>query len=125
MCSGTTIYRSLTQSGLVPGNWAVFPGGGGGVGIQGVQLAKAMGFRPIVLDTGTEKRDMCLKYKAEHFVDFKEVSGIAAEVVRLIDGISAHGVFVLAPRAYKMAISLVGKRIGATVMCIGILKSSL
>lgn len=67
-------YLSLTYPirPFVPGNWAVFPGGGGGVGIQGVQLAKAMGFGPIVLDTGAEKRDTCLKYGAEHFTDFKE-----------------------------------------------------
>ncbi len=34
------MHRALTDSGLKPGKWVVFPGGGGGVGIQGVQLAK-------------------------------------------------------------------------------------
>jgi len=56
MCSATTMVRSLEESGLRPGHWAVFPGGGGGVGIQGVQLAKAMGMRPIVIDTGESKK---------------------------------------------------------------------
>jgi D-arabinose 1-dehydrogenase-like Zn-dependent alcohol dehydrogenase len=40
MCSASTMHRALVDSGLKPGNWVVFPGGGGGVGIQGVQLAK-------------------------------------------------------------------------------------
>ena len=40
MCSASTMHRALIDSGLKPGNWVVFPGGGGGVGIQGVQLAK-------------------------------------------------------------------------------------
>lgn len=40
MCSASTIYTSIKESGLRPGDWAVFPGAGGGVGMQGVQLAK-------------------------------------------------------------------------------------
>jgi len=40
MCSASTMHRALVDSGLKPGQWVVFPGGGGGVGIQGVQLAK-------------------------------------------------------------------------------------
>lgn len=40
MCSASTMHRALVDSGLKPGSWVVFPGGGGGVGIQGVQLAK-------------------------------------------------------------------------------------
>jgi propanol-preferring alcohol dehydrogenase len=34
------MHRALIDSGLKAGQWVVFPGGGGGVGIQGVQLAK-------------------------------------------------------------------------------------
>ena len=34
------MHRALIDSGLKSGNWVVFPGGGGGVGTQGVQLAK-------------------------------------------------------------------------------------
>ena len=39
MCSASTMHRALIDSGLKAGQWVVFPGGGGGVGIQGVQLA--------------------------------------------------------------------------------------
>jgi len=120
MCSASTVYRSLVESRLQPGEWAVFPGGGGGVGIQGVQLAKAMGLRPIVIDTGAEKKELCMKMGAEAFVDFKESKDVAAEVVKIADGVGAHGVIVTAPSAYNGAIGLVGDRVGAKVMCIGL-----
>ncbi|KAK5203381.1 hypothetical protein LTR47_009605 [Exophiala xenobiotica] len=106
MCSASTIYTSLKESELKPGQWAVFPGGGGGVGIQGVQLAAAMGLRPIVVDTGDERRKLTLSLGAEEFVDFKEGDPVK-KVQELTDG-GAHGVFVT------------GMRAGAKVMCIGI-----
>ena len=62
MCSASTAYSSIKESHLRPGQWAVFPGGGGGVGVQGVQLAVAMGLRVVVVDTGAERRAMCKKY---------------------------------------------------------------
>ncbi|KAH6694785.1 chaperonin 10-like protein [Leptodontidium sp. 2 PMI_412] len=120
MCSASTMYRSITESGLRPGQWAVFPGGGGGVGIQGVQLAKAMGLRVIAVDTGTEKRDLCLKMGAEAFIDFKETENVAKDVIEVADGVGAHAVFVTAPAAYKTAAELVGGRVGAKVMCLGL-----
>ncbi|OQE21691.1 hypothetical protein PENSTE_c011G00235 [Penicillium steckii] len=120
MCSASTIYRSLIESNLRAGSWAVFPGGGGGVGIQGVQLAKAMGMRPIVIDTGSSKRDLSLKMGAEAFIDFKEVDDPAKAVIETADGIGAHGVFVTAPAAYNNAVSYIGDRVGAMVMCIGL-----
>ncbi|KAF9890491.1 hypothetical protein FE257_005896 [Aspergillus nanangensis] len=120
MCSASTIYRSLVESGLKPGHWAVFPGGGGGVGIQGVQLAKAMGMRPIVVDTGAAKRELATRMGAETFVDFAETPDAAAAVIAAADGVGAHGVFVTAPAAYKVATLYVGNRVGAVVMCIGL-----
>lgn len=97
-----------------------FPGGGGGVGIQGVQLAKAFGLRPIVIDTGDEKNALSLSCGAEAFVDFKDLKDTAGQVIQIADGIGAHGVIVTAPGAYATAISLVGTRIGAKIMCIGL-----
>ncbi|KMP07192.1 hypothetical protein DIZ76_016981 [Coccidioides immitis] len=124
MCSASTVLRSLEESKLRPGDWAVFPGGGGGVGIQGVQLAQAMGIRAIAIDTGDAKRALCLEMGAEHFVDFRESKDVAKEVVELCDGIGAHAVFVTAPQAYRDAISFTGRRVGSKVMCIGLPSAS-
>ncbi|MCJ1300681.1 hypothetical protein MMC08_003478 [Hypocenomyce scalaris] len=104
MCSGSTIYRSLIESQLKTGDWAVFPGAGGGVGHMGVQLAKAMGFRVIGIDGGDEKRDLCYKLGCEAFVDFLKVKNLQEEIIRITDGKGAHGVFVTAgtAAAYKV-----------------------
>jgi len=120
MCSASTIYTSLKESKLRAGQWAVFPGGGGGVGIQGVQLAEAMGLRPIVVDTGDERKKLALSLGAEHFVDFKTCEDPVAEVVKLCDDIGAHAVFVTAPQSYGVAPSYLGSRVGGTVMCIAL-----
>ncbi|KAF2270171.1 alcohol dehydrogenase 1 [Lojkania enalia] len=120
MCSASTIYTSIKDSKVEPGDWAVFPGGGGGVGMQGIQLAKAMGLRPIAIDTGAEKEKLCKDLGAEHFIDFKQVKSVADEVVRLCDGIGAHAVFVTAVQSYPDSLSYLGGRIGGKVMCIGL-----
>ena len=121
MCSASTIYRAIRESGLKPGDFACFPGGGGGVGIQGVQMAKALGMRPVAVDTGAEKKALCERMGAEAFIDFKEAGDELAERVKeATGGVGAHGVFITAPQAYRTAVSLVGDRIGACVMCIGL-----
>jgi D-arabinose 1-dehydrogenase-like Zn-dependent alcohol dehydrogenase len=115
MCSASTIYTSLKTANLRPGQWAVFPGGGGGVGIQGVQLAEAMGLRPIVVDTGDDKEKLAKSLGAERFIDFKKVEDVAAEIVKIADGVGAHGVFVTAPQSYPSALSYLGSRVGGKV----------
>lgn len=119
MCSGATMLSSLTAARLEAGQWAVFLGGGGGVGIQGVQLASAMGLRPIVVDTGEHRRTLTTQYGAEHFIDFNQAQDPVAEVLELTDG-GAHGVFVTAIQSYPGAMRYLGDREGAKLMCIGI-----
>lgn len=88
---------------------------------MGVQIAKSMGMRVIVIDGGSEKRDLAInKLGAEHFVDFTEVKDVAAEVIRLTGGKGAHGVFVTAGNksAYESAPKMV--RVGGRVMCVGL-----
>ncbi|EXJ69651.1 alcohol dehydrogenase [Cladophialophora psammophila CBS 110553] len=120
MCSAGTMYRSLRLAGLKVNNWAVFLGGGGGVGIQGVQLAVAMGLKPIVVDTGDEKEKLAMSRGAKAFVDFKRVDDPVAEAIKIADGIGAHGVFVTAGNSYPSAIPYTGTRVGAVVSCIGL-----
>lgn len=120
MCSAGTMLRAIRESGLQAGAWACFPGGGGGVGIQGVQIAKYLGMRPVVIDTGAEKKELAMKMGAEAFVDFKEVKDVGEEVVKVCDGIGAHGVIVTAPSAYKTALSVLGTRVAGIVMCVGL-----
>ncbi|KAH0845027.1 Alcohol dehydrogenase 2 [Fonsecaea pedrosoi] len=120
MCAGSTMYRSIKESGLKPQQWACILGAGGGVGHLGIQIAKAMGLRVIGIDGGPEKEKMCMKLGCHAFVDFSKVQNIPEEVVRLTDGKGAHGVFVTAtsPKAYTMGIEML--RIGGVLMCVGL-----
>ena len=123
MCSGATIYRGITEAGLKPGNWVVFSGAGGGVGHMGVQYAKAMGMRVIAVDGGSDKEEMCKKIGADHFVDFTKVEDVAAEVVKIADGMGAHGLIVTASNgaAYRGGTGML--RTSGVMMCIGLRKS--
>jgi propanol-preferring alcohol dehydrogenase len=120
MCSGSTIYASLRESGLQPGDWAVFPGAGGGVGHMGVQLAKAMGMRVVGVDGGDDKRELCMTLGCEAFVDFTQTKDVAAEVVKICDGKGAHGVFVTATSAQAYQSAPFMCRVSGKVMCIGL-----
>jgi D-arabinose 1-dehydrogenase-like Zn-dependent alcohol dehydrogenase len=97
MCSASTIYTSLKTANLKPGQWAVFPGGGG------------------VIDTGDDKEKLAKSLGVEHFIDFKKVENVAAEIVKIADGVGAHGVVVTAPQSYPSAPSYLGSRVGGKV----------
>ncbi len=84
-----------------------------------------MGMRPIVVDSSDAKKDLCIKMGAEAFIDFRLVKNVAEEVVKVADGIGAHGVFVTAPQGYKDAISYTGTRVSAKIMCVGMRKITL
>ena len=114
MCSASTIYASIKASGLRAGQWAVFPGGGGGVGIQGVQLAYAMGMRVIVIDTGEEREKLAKHHGAEAFFDFQKGDTVP-QVLELTQG-GAHGVFVTAVQSYPTSLGYLGLRGGGKVM---------
>jgi alcohol dehydrogenase, propanol-preferring len=60
-----------------------------------------MGMRPIVIDTGEQKKKLCLELGADEFIDFKEHSDVAARVKEIAGGVGAHGVLVTAYQAYK------------------------
>lgn len=61
--------------------------------------------RPIVVDGGEKKEKLAKEMGAEAFVDFTKVSDPAAEVVKIADGIGAHGVLVTAYQAYAGTLS--------------------
>ena len=65
------------------------------------ETSRAMGMRPIAIDGGEAKKNLCLSMGAEAFVDFTATKDVTAEVIRIADGVGAHGVLVTAYQAYK------------------------
>ncbi|KZT71173.1 GroES-like protein [Daedalea quercina L-15889] len=120
LCAGVTVYNILKQlTDTPPGSWVVVHGAGGGLGHLGVQYAKAFGYRVLAIDSGTEKRDLCLSVGAEKFLDFKESANLIADVKALTDPLGAHAALVTTHvgAAYVQAGFYV--RAHGTVMCIG------
>lgn len=61
------------------------------------QYAKAMGLEVLAIDTGEEKRDMCInKLGAANFIDFATTKDIVADVQAATAGLGPHAVIVVA-----------------------------
>lgn len=57
--------------------------------------------RPVAIDGGDAKKQLCLSMGAEAFVDFTVTKDVPNEIIKITDGIGAHGVFVTAYQAYN------------------------
>ncbi|KAL0580860.1 alcohol dehydrogenase [Marasmius crinis-equi] len=120
LCAGVTVYRAIKYSETQAGDWIVLPGAGGGLGHLAIQYARVRGLRVIAIDTGNEKRDLCLKLGAERFVDFKETKSIVEDVKAIADGEGAHSAVVTSasPAGYQQAVDYL--RPGGTLMAVGL-----
>ncbi|CAE6476142.1 unnamed protein product [Rhizoctonia solani] len=106
LCAGLSVYGALKQSNTAPGDIVVITGAGGGLGHLAIQYAiNAFNLRVIAVDTGDNKKGLCLKLGAEVFIDFKasELHWITTEVKQVADGVGAHAVLVTssAPNSYE------------------------
>ncbi|KAL7267662.1 alcohol dehydrogenase [Rhizina undulata] len=120
LCAGVTVYKALKESNARAGNTVVVAGAGGGLGSLAVQYGRAMGFRIIGIDTGEEKKNMCLKILgAEEFVDFS-TEDVVVRVKELTGGLGAHAVLILAvsEKPFQEAFDYCRSR--GTVVCAGL-----
>lgn len=86
---------------------------------KAVQYATAMGLRVIAIDTGSDKRDLCLALGAETWIDFKDSENVIADVLSATKG-GAHAAIIISgsgaeytqaamyvrPRGYLMVVGL-------------------
>jgi len=122
LCAGITVYKGLKEAGVKPGQWVAIVGAGGGLGSLAQQYAKAMGLRIIAIDTGDEKKEMCLnQLGAEHFVDFSKSTNVVKDVQAATpDGLGPHAVLLVAvnEKPFQQAAEYIRPR--GTVVCIGL-----
>ncbi|SPO06187.1 related to ALCOHOL DEHYDROGENASE I - ADH1 [Cephalotrichum gorgonifer] len=119
LCGGVTAYKALKSSGVVPGQWIVVSGAGGGVGNLAVMFAKAMGYRVVAVDFGSAKEKVCLDAGAEAYVDVAAADDLSLKVHSLTDGgASAVVVTAGAQAAYQSAVGLLAPL--GTLVCVGI-----
>lgn len=88
----------MKESGARPGQTVAIVGAGGGLGSLAQQYARAMGLRVIAVDTGDDKKKMCLKeLGAETFVDFMSSKNVVKDVQAATeDGLGPHAVILVA-----------------------------
>ena len=98
LCAGITVYKGLKESGARPGQTVCVVGGGGGLGSLAQQYAKAMGLRTIAIDSGEEKKKMCLEQLGSYaFIDYATSSNIVKDVQAATeDGLGPHAVILVA-----------------------------
>ncbi|KAL4065488.1 chaperonin 10-like protein [Scleroderma yunnanense] len=121
LCAGVTVYKALRQINAHPGDWIAIPGAGGGLGHLAVQYAANMRFRVIAIDTGKEKRDLCLSLGAEKWVDFRESgTNLVTDVVAIADGKGPHAALVTAGAAVPYTQALFYLRYGGTLAAVGV-----
>merc|ERR1711933_38084 len=122
LCAGITVYKGLKESGAKPGQTVAIVGAGGGLGSLAQQYAKAVGLLTIAIDTGDEKKKMCLEQLgASAFVDFATSKNVVKEVQEATqDGLGPHAVILVAvtEKPFQQAAEYVRPR--GTVVCIGL-----
>ncbi|TWU79001.1 alcohol dehydrogenase [Metarhizium rileyi] len=121
LCAGITVYKGLKESGVRPGQSVAIVGAGGGLGSLACQYARAMGLNIIAIDTGDEKRDMCLKLGAHEFVDFSTSEDLVAQVKgATTDRLGPHAVLLVAvtEKPFQQATQYVRSK--GTVVCLGL-----
>ncbi|KAA1472083.1 GroES-like protein [Dentipellis sp. KUC8613] len=125
LCAGVTAYRAIKYCKLQTGDWIAIPGAGGGLGHLGVQYAKAQGLRVIAIDTGSDKKELCLKLGADKWVDFKETKDIVKDIKEASGGLGPHAAIIVAANesAYTQAVDYL--RVGGTLALVGLPNSKL
>lgn len=121
LCAGVTVYRGLKLIDHQPGDWIAIPGAGGGLGHLAVQYAKHMGFRVIAIDSGEEKRDLCLSLGAEKWFDFRESgSNLVDDVIAAADGKGPHAALITAASAVSFTQASFYLRPGGILVGVGV-----
>ncbi|KAG8854179.1 alcohol dehydrogenase [Tulasnella sp. 330] len=121
LCAGVTVYKALLESNARAGEWVALPGAGGGLGHLAVQYAKWMGLRVIAIDTGAEKKALCMKLGAEKWIDFKETKDIVKEIQAAVpDGLGPQAAIVSASTGAAYAQAMEYIRPHGTVVAVGL-----
>lgn len=120
LCAGVTTYRAIKYSKTEAGDWIVIPGAGGGLGHLAIQYANVRGLRVIAVDTGADKKKLCLSLGAEQWIDFKETKDLTKAILEVTDGLGAHAAVITAAKSEAYAQAIDYLRPGGTMMAVGL-----
>lgn len=120
LCAGVTMLAALKKSGTKPGDYLLVAGAGGGLGHLAVQYAVAQGRRVIAVDTGDDKKKLCLGYGAHAFLDFKDPGNFIDKVKEVSGGQGPHAAIIASGSgaAYEAALDYL--RPHGTLVAVGL-----
>ena len=72
------------------------------------------------LDTGAEKKQLCLDLGAEKWIDFKQTKDLVKAIKEACDGLGPHAAVVTSPYSEGYAQAVDYLRPGGTLMAVGI-----
>ncbi|CAH2354246.1 alcohol dehydrogenase 3, mitochondrial [[Candida] railenensis] len=119
LCAGITVYKALKEASLKQGQWVAISGAGGGLGTLAVQYAKAMGFRVLAIDGGSDKGQLVKSLGAEEYIDFTTVPDVPKTAIEISGG-GPHAVInvSVSPQAMQQSTEFVRKT--GTVVLVGL-----
>ena len=123
-CSGLTAYTAVKKANVNSPRYIVIIGAGG-LGLMGVQVAKAVtGAKIICVDLDDKKLDVAKSKGADYVFNSKE-SETAEKIIKTCGGLGAESVidFVNAPPTAKMGLSVLRKR--GNLVLVGLFGGSL
>jgi propanol-preferring alcohol dehydrogenase len=104
---------------ISPHDDVLLVGAGGGVGVHGVQVAKAFGARVIAADVSDEKLAFARDWGADEVVNVRSVRNLAAEVRRLTDGKGADAAVDYVGRDETLQACIDSLGVGGRAVAIG------
>jgi D-arabinose 1-dehydrogenase-like Zn-dependent alcohol dehydrogenase len=114
MCSGLTAYSALKKAGRIEGEERILLIGCGGVGMMGIQFARALGNAPLVADIDGGRRQAALAAGAATAYDAADAttpdrvrSDTAGGVGAVIDFVGSETSFALATRVARRGARIV------------------
>lgn len=118
-CSGLTAYSALKKIGKLPDGQSLLIVGAGGVGLNGIAMAKAVtGQAPIVVDLDPAKREAALKLGAKDAID-PRAEGAGKALVKATGGVAGAVDFAGSPQSFDFAYGALRK--GGHLVSVGLL----
>ncbi|KAK7677796.1 alcohol dehydrogenase [Cerrena zonata] len=119
LCAGITVYKALKTANIRAGQWVAISGAGGGLGSLAIQYAKAMGFKPVAIDGGDAKGELCKSLGADIYVDFTKTDDMV-KTMKEITGGGPHAVINVSVSTAAMQQSVDYVRPTGTVVLVGL-----
>ncbi|KAJ3339501.1 hypothetical protein HDU93_008215 [Gonapodya sp. JEL0774] len=123
-CAGVTVTGAVRRAKAPKGSWIAFSGAGG-LGLIGIQVAKAQGYKVLSIDIDDTKLAEATRVGADAVVNAKTAGDkMAEQVVALTDGgLAANIIVTTAASAVEGSIACM--RGGGTIVVIGIIEKNI